>query len=607
MFREFNQYVEKTNFWKENKLSLAFRLNPSFLPDSDYPEKPHAVIFAVGNGLYGFHTRFSEVARGGIRVVWSNSQQAYLQNRQRAFDECYNLSRTQHNKNKDIPEGGAKGVILLPQTSGIAEAAALTPVAFKKYVDGLLDLLLHDDRIVDRLGHPEALFLGPDEHTGTGGLMDWAANHARHRGAWFWKGFTTGKAPNMGGIPHDIFGMTTTSVEGFINGILHKLGRKEDEVTKFMTGGPDGDLGSNGILMSKTKTVGIVDGSGVLYDPNGLDRPELERLAHKRFEDGPDQTCAMLFDASKLSPGGFKVSIHDKDVTLPDGTYVPSGRTLRDEFHLTSTLRADLFNPCGGRPESINALNVHRMFDNEDIEKGHPRFQYVVEGANVFITDDARRVLEKRGVILFKDASANKGGVTSSSFEVLAALTMTDEEFDQHMRCPLKENGAIDLDRAPQFYKTYVEQVKHKIEENASLEFEALWREGERSGKPICDLTDILSSKIIALDNQIQAQARASRKGGRPSSLWGDPVLREATLQEAIPDALCPGLVNVEGLMTRIPESYLLSIFSSFLSARFYYINGIEASPFHFFDFVGAIRTRGWQSLRESYNEDAAK
>ena len=78
MFREFNQYVEKTNFWKENKLSLAFRLNPSFLPDSDYPEKPHAVIFAVGNGLYGFHTRFSEVARGGIRVVWSNSQQVRL-------------------------------------------------------------------------------------------------------------------------------------------------------------------------------------------------------------------------------------------------------------------------------------------------------------------------------------------------------------------------------------------------------------------------------------------------------------------------------------------------------------------------------------------------
>ena len=76
----------------------------------------------------------------------------------------------------------------------------------------------------------------------------------------------------------------------------------------------------------------------------------------------------------------------------------------------------------------------------------------------MFITDDARRVLEKRGVILFKDASANKGGVTSSSLEVLAALTMTDEEFDQHMRCPLKENGAIDLDRAPQFYKTYLHE-----------------------------------------------------------------------------------------------------------------------------------------------------
>jgi glutamate dehydrogenase len=36
-----------------------------------------------------------------------------------------------------------------------------------------------------------------------------------------------------------------------------------------MTGGPDGDLGSNEIKMSKEKIIGIVDGSGVLYDPEG--------------------------------------------------------------------------------------------------------------------------------------------------------------------------------------------------------------------------------------------------------------------------------------------------------------------------------------------------
>ena len=32
-------------------------------------------------------------------------------------------------------------------------------------------------------------------------------------------------------------------------------------------GGPDGDLGSNEILMGKEKLIGIVDGSGVLFDP----------------------------------------------------------------------------------------------------------------------------------------------------------------------------------------------------------------------------------------------------------------------------------------------------------------------------------------------------
>ena len=45
------------------------------------------------------------------------------------------------------------------------------------------------------------------------------------------------------------------------------------------------------------------------------------------------------------------------------------------------------------------------MFD----EEGKPKFKYIVEGANLFFTQDARLQLEKAGVILFKDASANKG------------------------------------------------------------------------------------------------------------------------------------------------------------------------------------------------------
>jgi glutamate dehydrogenase len=38
-------------------------------------------------------------------------------------------------------------------------------------------------------------------------------------------------------------------------------------------------------------------------------------------------------------------------------------------------------------------------------------------------------VLEDAGILLFKDASTNKGGVTSSSLEVLAGLAMDDIEF----------------------------------------------------------------------------------------------------------------------------------------------------------------------------------
>jgi hypothetical protein len=62
--------------------------------------------------------------------------------------------------------------------------------AFQKFVDSLLDLLLPSSEIIDYYGASEILFLGPDE--GTADYMNWASNHARVRGAPFWKAFTTG-------------------------------------------------------------------------------------------------------------------------------------------------------------------------------------------------------------------------------------------------------------------------------------------------------------------------------------------------------------------------------------------------------------------------------
>jgi glutamate dehydrogenase len=53
-----------------------------------------------------------------------------------------------------------------------------------------------------------------------------------------------------------------------------------------------------------------VDGSGVLFDPEGIHRQELLRLASKRI-------MVSNFDMSKLGPKGFRVLVDETGVKLP--------------------------------------------------------------------------------------------------------------------------------------------------------------------------------------------------------------------------------------------------------------------------------------------------
>lgn len=64
------------------------------------------------------------------------------------------------------------------------------------------------------------------------------------------------------------------------------------------------------ILLSSDKTIAIIDGSGVLADPAGIDREELIRLAKLRVP-------VSHFDSSKLSKDGYLVKVEDQDVKLP--------------------------------------------------------------------------------------------------------------------------------------------------------------------------------------------------------------------------------------------------------------------------------------------------
>ncbi|POS87089.1 NAD(P)-binding Rossmann-fold containing protein, partial [Erysiphe pulchra] len=552
-FLTFNSSVLKTNFYTTTKVALSFRFDPSFLPEIEYPQPLYGMFLVIGSEFRGFHLRFRDIARGGIRIVKSRNREAYSINARRLFDENYGLASTQQRKNKDIPESGSKGVILLD-----SQHQDKSSVAFEKYIDSILDLLIPatspgiKDPITDLYGKQEILFMGPDENTAD--LVDWATEHARKRGAIWWKSFFTGKSPKLGGIPHDAYGMTTLSVREFVCGIYRKLNLDSTKVRKMQTGGPDGDLGSNEILLSSEMYTSIVDGSGVLADPNGIDRDELVRLAKRR-------QMISHFNISKLSKDGYRVLIDENNVVLPSGEIVNNGTTFRNTFHLRVENLIDCFVPCGGRPESIDLSNLNKI-----IRDGKTTIPYIVEGANLFITQDAKIRLEKAGCILFKDASANKGGVTSSSLEVLASLSFDDKEFEENM-C-VDNNG-----HAPSFYKAYVEEVQEKIKENARLEFEAIWREHTATKIPRSILSDSLSIAITQLDEELQQ-----------TELWNDYELRRSVLKDALPKLLLSKL-GLELIIQRVPDSYLRAIFGSYLASRFIYQFGTSPSQFAFFDF----------------------
>ncbi|PSK38167.1 hypothetical protein C7M61_002719 [Candidozyma pseudohaemuli] len=565
----FNKSILKTNFYTSTKVAISFRLDPSFLPQSEYPETPYGMFFIVGSDFRGFHIRFRDISRGGIRVVRSRSVDAYNVNVRNLFDENYNLAATQQKKNKDIPEGGSKGVILLDP--GLAQE---TPKAsFEKYIDAMIDLLLKQhipgakEPFVDLYNKPEILFCGPDE--GTAPYVDWAALHARSRGAPWWKSFFTGKSQQIGGIPHDEYGMTSLSVRAYVNKIYEKLEIDNATIRKVQTGGPDGDLGSNEIKLSRDeKYVGIVDGSGVIADPNGLDKEELLRLAKAR-------KMIDHYDRSKLSKTGFIVLVDENDVQLPDGTVIGSGVTFRNTFHVKiqeiyGTSGVDLFVPCGGRPAAIDTDNVRSLIDQKT---GKSIIPYFVEGANLFITQSAKLILENAGCVIFKDASTNKGGVTSSSLEVLAALSFDDNGFLKNM-C-IDSSGV-----KPEFYEAYVKEVQRKIVDNAQMEFEALWKLKHETGNPITELSDKLSQAINKLGDEL----------ANSQELWNDDAeFRNAVLVDSLPPLLLKS-IGMDAILERVPESYLKALFATRLASRFVYSRGIDLNPAKFLEFISSIK-----------------
>lgn len=546
--------VLKTNYYLVRKRSFAFRLTPDVLDPLVYPGAVHGVFYVVGFYAQATHMRAADIARGGLRLI-----RVTPGNYETELDNMPLLNYAlgpvaQRLKHKDIAESGSKGVIV-PRPEFARDGLA----AVYDLTEGIMDLVQPCPEVIDYLGRLEMIFFGPDE--GTAGFMDAVAERGRERGYKYWRTLTTGKTM---GIPHDVYGltkdrrvfglvprdgqgtelqvdgvpaltttagarlaaklqdrvtasgMTTMGVMACLREMLAHVQLPEAEVNLMMTGGPDGDLGANQIQSFRGRICLIVDGGSVLFDPDGLNRTELLKLAVARHTRPRLDSAA--FPAAALGPRGWQVLRRPGEAKLPDGTHIADGLYFHRTFlanpdtrKLVAPANLQVFVPCGGFKDTINAANVEGFLRN------FRELQVIVEGANVFFDDTARaHIAAETKVLHIKDSSANKGGVTSSSIaEVLTAFLLGDE-YEATLADPAKQSALI---RA----------VFELIAANAAAETRVLLQLHAATGDPLYQLSVRTSEQLLALQDEFYA---------RLPELLADRDLAEQTVAAYVPGVL---------------------------------------------------------------------
>jgi glutamate dehydrogenase len=539
----------RTNFFVPNRFSLTLRLAPELMQGPTRPEIPFGVFFVYGRGFHGFHVRFKEIARGGLRIVKPSSAVLYDRESERLYDEVYGLSFAQQLKNKDIPEGGAKAAIVL-------EPPAEATRCVKAFVDGILDLITPEPstrrQVVDLLGFDEFIYLGPDENI-TPAHIEWIVDRAGVRSYPLANAFMSSK-PN-GGINHKEFGVTSEGVNVFLRTALLARGidPNQQPFTVKITGGPDGDVAGNMMRIlsrdygNNARIVGVADGSGIGEDPKGLDHGELLRL----FQAG---LAIAHFDPARLSSQGRIVS-----------AATPEGVQLRNTLH--NRLVTDAFVPGGGRPATINERNWREYLQPD----GRPSSPLIVEGANLFLTPQARNLLAAAGATIFKDSSANKCGVICSSFEIASSMLMSETQF---------------LAIKPRF----VDEVLRRLREIAQAEAVILLAESRRHPSiPLPELSTRLSRAINAGADAIKPAVTHWRRE------HGD-LFREVVLQH-LPSELYRAVG--ERVFSDLPVPYLEWMVAKSVASNLVYREGIDFFASMDGDAIASVALRYLQKSRE--------
>lgn len=592
-------YCLKTNFYRHNKTAHSFRLNPSYLDQLPYsrtekfPEIPFAIFFMKGRYYTGFHIRFRDLARGGLRTVYPKKMEQLITDKNNLFSECYLLAYTQQKKNKDIPEGGSKGVILLeagesfnteieiyrkelknssiPQDEiekNIQQFQQDLSIEYlyqsqRSYIESFLTLIncdskgkLRSKHLIDYYNQAEYIYLGPDENMGNE-MIEWISSYAKKYHYKPGLSFMSSK-PNMG-INHKEFGVTSRGVNVYMDEVLRflKIDPTKESFTIKMTGGPDGDVAGNQMynlyrFYPKTaKLLGTIDVSGTIFDPLGLD---LESVTQLFKESKPIR----FYPTDKLSDGGFILDTFSRKqetdytqqtllVRKQGGKIVEEWISGNDMNHLLRTnihqIKADIFIPGGGRPKTLNMNNYKDFLD----ETGKPTSKAIVEGGNLYLSPEARRALEKLGVIIIKDSSANKGGVICSSFEVLAGLTLTEDEF-------LKEKPAL------------VNDILSIIEARAKDEAKLLLN---MHGKAfLTDVSEWISERINLYTDELLQHLK-------PLNL-DNPGFIHALLN------YCPPTLRngyQDRILKEVPDTHKKAIIACFLAQRLVYTRGLSWAP----------------------------
>jgi len=554
------RHTMRTNLYITQRWALTLRIDPVFfdhvldrLPSSPgLSNRPFGVFFVAGRHFNGYHVRFSDIARGGLRIVLPPSVDSHVSESRRHFNECFRLAWAQQLKNKDIPEGGAKAVCLVyPVTR--QDRARLLHKCVKKFTNSLLDLICPraaPDPVVSRGGcESELLYLGPDENI-TPHDIRWMAQRAADRGYAMPSAFISSKPE--AGINHKEYGVTSEGVAVFLHEGLEAIGI-DPRCTPFtvkLTGGPDGDVAGNMLRIldreygERVRVVGIADGFGCAEDPDGLSMSELLRLADA------SRPISDL-NPSTLGPRGELILANTRE-----------GAARRNTMH--QRVVADAFVPAGGRPSTVNGANWREYLQQD----GTPSSRLVVEGANLFFDGVARAALfEHCALPIIKDSSANKCGVICSSMEIVASMVLSEDEFKA-----LKPR--------------YVPQVVGRLRELARLEAKMLFAESARDpGAALPALSERISVAILrvgqVLDGALDLLPTEEQK-----HFW--PLV-----MESIPSTLFETPAISERANKQLPWPYQRSCITSGLASRLVYREGLA--------FVEALPKKGLVDYALSY------